>query len=75
MDLIEKYDPSIDLIFLDIQMRLLDGLHTAERLRQMIDALEELPFDRCITGHGSPEDKTSLLRELRKEAGLAAGKA
>ena len=34
MNLIENYDPSIDLIFLDIQMRLLDGLHTAERLRQ-----------------------------------------
>ena len=53
----------------------LDGAYDPERLRRMIDALEELPFDRCITGHGSPEDKASLLRELREEAGLAVGKA
>ena len=30
MELIERYDPSIDLIFLDIQMRLMDGLQAAE---------------------------------------------
>lgn len=35
MELTERYDPTIDLIFLDIQMKLLDGLHTAERIRQM----------------------------------------
>ena len=35
MELIEKYDTTIDLIFLDIQMRLVDGLRAAERVRQM----------------------------------------
>ena len=35
LELIEKYDPSTDLIFLDIQMRLVDGLHAAERIRQI----------------------------------------
>ena len=35
MELIEKYDPTIDLIFLDIQMKMVDGLHAAERIRQM----------------------------------------
>lgn len=35
LELIEKYDTTIDLIFLDIQMRLVDGLRTAERIRQM----------------------------------------
>ncbi len=35
MELIEKYDTTIDLIFLDIQMRLVDGLRAAERIRQM----------------------------------------
>ena len=34
LDLIEKYDPTIDLIFLDIQMKLVDGLRTAEKIRQ-----------------------------------------
>ena len=29
MQLIERYDPTIDLIFLDIQMKVLDGLHAA----------------------------------------------
>lgn len=51
MDLIEKYDPSIDLIFLDIQMRLLDGLHTAERLRQM-DENVGLIFLTTLTQYG-----------------------
>lgn len=51
MDLIEKYDPSIDLIFLDIQMRLLDGLHTAERLRQM-DENVGLIFLTTLTHYG-----------------------
>lgn len=27
MELIEKYDTTIDLIFLDIQMRIVNGLH------------------------------------------------
>lgn len=40
MELAEKYDPSIDLIFLDIQMRLMDGLHTAERIRQKDEKVE-----------------------------------
>jgi Response regulator of the LytR/AlgR family len=35
MELIEGYDTTIDLIFLDIQMKLVNGLRTAERIRQM----------------------------------------
>lgn len=35
MELIEGYDTTIDLIFLDIQMKLVDGLRAAERIRQM----------------------------------------
>lgn len=35
LELVEKYDPTIDLIFLDIQMKLIDGLHAAGRIRQM----------------------------------------
>ena len=35
MELIEKYDTTIDLIFLDIQMRLVNGLRAAERIRQI----------------------------------------
>lgn len=51
MNLIENYDPSIDLIFLDIQMRLLDGLHTAERLRQK-DENVGLIFLTTLTQYG-----------------------
>lgn len=35
IELIEKYDTTIDLIFLDIQMRLVNGLKAAERIRQL----------------------------------------
>lgn len=35
MELIEGYDTTIDLIFLDIQMKLVDGLRAAERIRQL----------------------------------------
>lgn len=34
LDLIEKYDPSFDLIFLDIQMKMVDGLRAARRIRE-----------------------------------------
>lgn len=35
LELLEHYDPSFDLIFLDIQMRMVDGLRTAEKIREM----------------------------------------
>lgn len=35
IELIERYDATIDLIFLDIQMKMINGLRTAERIRQM----------------------------------------
>lgn len=35
MELIEGYDTTIDLIFLDIQMKLLDGLKAAEHIRKL----------------------------------------
>lgn len=35
LELTEKYDTTIDLVFLDIQMERMDGLQAAERIRQM----------------------------------------
>ena len=35
IELTTHYDTTIDLIFLDIQMKLLDGLRAAKRIRQM----------------------------------------
>lgn len=51
LELIEKYDTTIDLIFLDIQMKLVDGLHTAERIRQM-DEKVGLIFLTTLTQYG-----------------------
>ena len=39
LDLIEKYDPSFDLIFLDIQMKMVDGLHAAEKIREKDESI------------------------------------
>lgn len=51
MDLIEKYDTTIDLIFLDIQMRLVDGLRAAERIRQ-IDEKVSIIFLTSLVQYG-----------------------
>jgi DNA-binding LytR/AlgR family response regulator len=40
MDLIDGYDAAIDLIFLDIQMKLLNGLKAAGRIRQMDEKVD-----------------------------------
>jgi len=51
MELIEKYDPTLDLIFLDIQMRLVNGLRAAERVRQM-DEKVGIIFLTTLTQYG-----------------------
>lgn len=58
MELIERYDTSIDLIFLDIQMRLLDGLHTEQEniisyksMKELEQELSQAGFARCHTSY------------------------
>lgn len=51
MELIEKYDTTIDLIFLDIQMRLVDGLQAAGRIRRM-DEKVGIIFLTTMTQYG-----------------------
>ena len=51
MELIEEYDTTIDLIFLDIQMRLVNGLRAAERVRQM-DEKVGIIFLTTLTQYG-----------------------
>lgn len=51
MELIEKYDTTIDLIFLDIQMRLVDGLRAAGRIRRM-DEKVGIIFLTTLTQYG-----------------------
>ncbi|MDE7244562.1 MAG: response regulator [Oscillospiraceae bacterium] len=51
MDLIERYDSSIDLIFLDIQMCLMDGLQAAEHIRWMDETVGIL-FLTTMTQYG-----------------------
>lgn len=50
IELIEKYDPTIDLIFLDIQMKIVDGLRAAEQVRQM-DEKVGIIFLTTLTQH------------------------
>ena len=51
MELIEKYDTTIDLIFLDIRMKMVNGLHAAERIRQM-DERVGIIFLTTLTQYG-----------------------
>lgn len=51
MELIEKYDATVDLIFLDIQMKLVNGLRAAERIRQM-DEKVSIIFLTTLTQYG-----------------------
>ena len=51
MELIEKYDTTIDLIFLDIQMRLVNGLQAAGRIRRM-DEKVSIIFLTTLTQYG-----------------------
>lgn len=51
MELTEKYDTGIDLIFLDIQMRLMDGLRAAEYVRRM-DEKVGIIFLTTLTQYG-----------------------
>lgn len=51
MELIEEYDTGIDLIFLDIQMRLMDGLRAAGHVRRM-DEKVGIIFLTTLTQYG-----------------------
>ena len=51
IELIEKYDTTIDLIFLDIRMKLVNGLHAAERIRQR-DERVGIIFLTTLTQYG-----------------------
>lgn len=51
LELIENYDPTIGLIFLDIQMKLVDGLSAAKRIRQMDERVGIL-FLTTLTQYG-----------------------
>lgn len=51
MDLIDPYDTTIDLIFLDIQMKLLNGLKTAEHIRAL-DENVGIIFLTTLTQYG-----------------------
>lgn len=48
LELIEKYDSSLDLIFLDIRMKIIDGLSAAQRIRQK-DAKVSIIFLTTLT--------------------------
>lgn len=51
MELTERYDTTIDLIFLDIQMKLLNGLKAAGYIRQM-DENVDIIFLTTLTQYG-----------------------
>lgn len=65
MELIEKYDTTIDLIFLDIQMRLVNGLRAAERIRRM-DEKVGIIFLTTLTQYGLEGYKYQAINYIIK---------
>ena len=65
LELVEKYDATIDLIFLDIQMKLVDGLRTAKRLREL-DEKVGIIFLTTLTQHGLEGYKYQALDYIIK---------
>ena len=65
MELIERYDPSIDLILLDIQMRLMDGLQAAEHIRRMDETVGIL-FLTTMTQYGLEGYKYQAINYIIK---------
>lgn len=69
MELIEKYDTSIDLIFLDIQMRLVNGLRAAGRIRQMDENVGIIYLTTLtqygLEGYKYQAAKQSIVERLR----------
>ena len=50
-DLVDPYDASLDLIFLDIQMCAMDGLRAAEQIRKL-DSKVAIIFLTTLTQYG-----------------------
>ena len=65
LELIEKYDTTIDLIFLDIQMKLVDGLRAAKRLREMDEGVGII-FLTTLTQYGLEGYKYQALDYIIK---------
>lgn len=65
LELIEKYDTTIDLIFLDIQMKLLDGLRTAKQLRKLDEGVGII-FLTTLTQYGLEGYKYQALDYIIK---------
>ncbi|HIZ22517.1 MAG TPA: LytTR family DNA-binding domain-containing protein [Candidatus Blautia faecigallinarum] len=65
MELIEKYDTTIDLIFLDIQMKIVNGLHAAESIRKK-DAGVGIIFLTTLTQYGLEGYKYQAINYIIK---------
>lgn len=65
IELIEKYDTTIDLIFLDICMKIVNGFHTAERIRQM-DENVGIIFLTTLTQHSLEGYKYQAINYIIK---------
>lgn len=73
-ELIEKYDASLDLIFLDIQMDRVNGLKAAERIRQ-IDREVGIIFLTTLTRYGLEGYKYQAVNYIIKPMKYARLKA
>lgn len=74
MHLVEHYDPTLDLIFLDIRMRLLDGLGTARALRRL-DSEVAIIFLTTLTDYALEGYDVQATNYIIKPIGYARLKA
>ena len=65
-DLVDPYDASLDLIFLDIQMCAMDGLRAAEQIRKL-DSKVAIIFLTTLTQYGLEAEMDKFLARRQTE--------
>ena len=72
MELLDDYRPVYDVLFLDVEMKHLDGMETARRVRELLDSLDKLTTDNA-QGELYLTDVPAFIKAAGGRVGLCDG--